>query len=170
MYFRGFCVHSYNTPPVLSQTSSTAVSHSGGNCNLVNKLCFFLLLELPNIGRARGIAGGPNWCIYHLLGSQGFQNGRIHWECMNKTKLSFIPLFLMHCSLYLIYVYSSTCSLCLHYKLGRSQPTIGRWLYSPPRTIVKPSYCCHFLKNPVAILIKLVHETFKIFIFIKFCF
>ena len=35
-------------------------------------------------------------CIYHLLGSQGFQNGRIHGECMNKTKLSFIPLFLMH--------------------------------------------------------------------------
>ena len=39
-------------------------------------------------------------CIYHLLGSQGFQNGRIHGECMNKTKLSFIPLFLMHGSLY----------------------------------------------------------------------
>ena len=35
-------------------------------------------------------------CIYHLLGSQGFQNGRIHGDSMNKTKLSFIPLFLMH--------------------------------------------------------------------------
>ena len=35
-------------------------------------------------------------CIYHLLGSQGFQNDRIHGECMNKTKLSFIPLLLMH--------------------------------------------------------------------------
>ena len=39
-------------------------------------------------------------CIYHLLGSQGFKNGRIHGECMNKMKLSFIPLFLMHGSLY----------------------------------------------------------------------
>ena len=38
--------------------------------------------------------------IYYLLGSQGFQNGRIHGECMNKTKLSFLPLFLMHGSLY----------------------------------------------------------------------
>ena len=38
--------------------------------------------------------------IYHFLGSQGFQNSRIHGECMNKTKLSFIPLFLMHGSLY----------------------------------------------------------------------
>ena len=39
-------------------------------------------------------------CIYHLIGSQGFQNDRIHGECMNKTKLSFIPLFLMRGSLY----------------------------------------------------------------------
>ena len=39
-------------------------------------------------------------CIYHLLGSKGFQNGRIHGERMNQTKLSFIPLFLMHGSLY----------------------------------------------------------------------
>ena len=39
-------------------------------------------------------------CIYHLLGSQGFRKCRIHGECMNKTKLSFIPLFLMHGSLY----------------------------------------------------------------------
>ena len=34
------------------------------------------------------------------LGSQGFQNGRIHGECMNKTRLSFIPLFRMHGSRY----------------------------------------------------------------------
>jgi hypothetical protein len=39
-------------------------------------------------------------CIYHLLGSQRFQNGRIHGECMNKTKLSVIPLFLICGSLY----------------------------------------------------------------------
>ena len=35
-------------------------------------------------------------CIYHLLGSQVFQNGRIHGEWVNKTKLSFMPLFLKH--------------------------------------------------------------------------
>ena len=48
------------------------------------------------------MAGGPKLvlvCIYHLLGSQSFQNDGIHRECMNKTKFSFIPLFLMHGSL-----------------------------------------------------------------------
>ena len=39
-------------------------------------------------------------CICPLLGTKGFQNGRIHGECMNRTKLSFIPLFLMPGSLY----------------------------------------------------------------------
>ena len=48
----------------------------------------------------QGTGRRPGNSIYHLLGSQGFQNGRIHGECINKTKLSFIPLFLMHGSLY----------------------------------------------------------------------
>ena len=35
-------------------------------------------------------------CIYHLLRSPGSHNGRIHGECIIKTKLSSIPLHLMH--------------------------------------------------------------------------
>ena len=55
---------------------------------------------LRRFKEGQGTGRRPGNGIYHLLGSQGFQNGRIHGECINKTKLSFIPLFLMHFSLY----------------------------------------------------------------------
>ena len=55
---------------------------------------------LRRFKEGQGTGRRPGNGIYHLLGSQGFQNGRIHGECINKTKLSFIPLFLMHGSLY----------------------------------------------------------------------
>ena len=51
---------------------------------------------LRRFKEGQGTGRRPGNGIYHLLGSQGFQNGRIHGECMTKTKLSFIPLFLMH--------------------------------------------------------------------------
>ena len=58
---------------------------------------------LRRFKEGQGIGRRPKFllvCIYHLLGSQGFQNGRIHGEFINKTKSFSIPLFLIHCSLY----------------------------------------------------------------------
>ena len=50
--------------------------------------------------RARGLAGGQGMAYITSLGPKVSKNGRIHGECNNKTKLSFIHLFLMHGSLY----------------------------------------------------------------------
>ena len=55
---------------------------------------------LRRFKEGQGTGRRPGNGIYHLLGSQGFQNGRIHGEGIHKTKLSFVPLFLMHGSLY----------------------------------------------------------------------
>ena len=47
------------------------------------------------------MAGGPNWFSVHISPPWVPRFPKwMHGECMNKTKLSFIPLFLMHGSLY----------------------------------------------------------------------